>query len=192
MAHSLLIRITNSSTVAQAGSWLASSCGATVSVLLSLGPGGPLPAIVSWWAFVVAPFTILWHLSHAQSTRVCQKICVVIRAIVHPSLRVLRALHFQSRTLYWSFCLQAQWPFPDSAASCGTTHSCNLPSFLDSVLSAPGVPFPTQFISATDTIRAMKSNVDGMGTDMEKLKTIMGEAHTSATCKLVPRWSCWS
>ncbi len=31
-----------------------------------------------------------------------------------------------------------------------------------------------KFISATDTIRAMKSNVDGMGTDMDKLSNIMG------------------
>ena len=31
-----------------------------------------------------------------------------------------------------------------------------------------------KFISATDTIRTMKSNMDGMNTDMEKLKTITG------------------
>ena len=31
-----------------------------------------------------------------------------------------------------------------------------------------------KFISATDTIRSMKSNVDGMGEKMEELKSIMG------------------
>ena len=37
-----------------------------------------------------------------------------------------------------------------------------------------------KFISATDTIRAMKSNVDGMGTEMDKLSNIIGE--------LLPCW----
>lgn len=32
-----------------------------------------------------------------------------------------------------------------------------------------------KFIAATDTIRAMKTNVDGMESDMERLKTNMGE-----------------
>ena len=37
-----------------------------------------------------------------------------------------------------------------------------------------------KFISATDTIRSMKSNVDGMGEKMEELRTIMGKvAETS-------------
>lgn len=31
-----------------------------------------------------------------------------------------------------------------------------------------------KFITATDTIRTMKANVDGMGTEMDKLKGIMG------------------
>jgi hypothetical protein len=33
-----------------------------------------------------------------------------------------------------------------------------------------------KFIAATDTIRTMKSNVDSMVTDMEKLKTMIGES----------------
>ncbi|GAX77837.1 hypothetical protein CEUSTIGMA_g5279.t1 [Chlamydomonas eustigma] len=42
-----------------------------------------------------------------------------------------------------------------------------------------------KFISATDTIRAMKSSVDGMGTDMDKLKSVMDNVSdkTNAVCK---------
>ncbi len=32
-----------------------------------------------------------------------------------------------------------------------------------------------KFIAATDTIRTLKTDVDGMGADMDKLKSIMGE-----------------
>lgn len=45
-----------------------------------------------------------------------------------------------------------------------------------------------KFIAATDTIRAMKGNVDGMETDMDRLKTNMGERHRVAfrlACSLV-------
>jgi hypothetical protein len=39
-----------------------------------------------------------------------------------------------------------------------------------------------KFIAATDTIRTMKTNVDGMGGDMEKLRTIIGE-HAELPCR---------
>jgi hypothetical protein len=42
-----------------------------------------------------------------------------------------------------------------------------------------------KFIAATDTIRAMKTNVDGMGGDMERLKTIIG-----AWEPVQGRWAC--
>lgn len=34
-----------------------------------------------------------------------------------------------------------------------------------------------KFISATDTIRAMKGQVDGMSNDMERVQGVMGECH---------------
>lgn len=43
-----------------------------------------------------------------------------------------------------------------------------------------------KFIAATDTIRTMKTNVDGMGGDMEKLRTIIGEHHGAAM-----QHTCW-
>jgi hypothetical protein len=46
-----------------------------------------------------------------------------------------------------------------------------------------------KFIVATDTIRDMKTDVDGMGGDMEKLKTIIGEQCT-VTMKTASRPGC--
>ena len=37
-----------------------------------------------------------------------------------------------------------------------------------------------KFISATDTIRSMKSNVDGMDSNMSELKTVIGTAVLAA------------
>ena len=45
-----------------------------------------------------------------------------------------------------------------------------------------------KFISATDTIRSMKSNVDGMDSNMHELKTVIGMPfqHVAIVAQVMP------